>query len=68
MQEAFMRRAIEIARASLDDPGALPYGAVVVKDSVIVGEGLNRAVANSDPGNSVKTRNTLNAKLRFLII
>lgn len=49
MQEAFMRRAIEIARASLDDPGALPYGAVVVKDSVIVGEGLNRAVANSDP-------------------
>ena len=49
MQEAFMRRAIEIARTSLDDPGALPYGAVVVKDSVIVGEGLNRAVANSDP-------------------
>lgn len=49
MQEAFMRRALEIARTSLHSPGALPYAAVIVKDDQIVGEGLNRALANSDP-------------------
>lgn len=49
MSEIFMRRALEIARTSLDIPGALPYGAVVVKDGHVVGEGLNRAVTNFDP-------------------
>lgn len=49
MHEKFMARAIEIARESLDTPGTLPYGAVVVKDGEIIGEGLNRAVATSDP-------------------
>lgn len=44
-----MRRALEIARDSLEIPGALPYGAVVVKGDAIVGEGLNRAVALHDP-------------------
>ncbi len=44
-----MARAIEIARQSVDTPGTLPYGAVVVKDGQIVGEGLNRTTANSDP-------------------
>ena len=49
MQEEFMRRALEIARQSLTIPGALPYGAVVVKDGVIVGEGLNKAAGLHDP-------------------
>ena len=49
MQEKFMARAIEIARESVDTPGTLPYGAVVVKDGEIIGEGLNRSYANSDP-------------------
>ncbi|MFY0611431.1 MAG: nucleoside deaminase [Hyphomicrobiaceae bacterium] len=49
MQEKFMRRALEIARDSLDVPGALPYGAVVVKGDDIVGEGLNKAVTLHDP-------------------
>lgn len=44
-----MARAIEIARESVDQPGTLPYGAVVVMAGEIVGEGLNRAVAASDP-------------------
>ncbi|MDX2157944.1 MAG: nucleoside deaminase [Hyphomicrobiaceae bacterium] len=44
-----MRRALEIARQSLDDPGAMPYAAVVVKDGTIVGEGLNRALGKVDP-------------------
>lgn len=49
MNEDFMRRAIEIARESLNETGALPYGAVVVKDGEIIGEGLNRARGKSDP-------------------
>lgn len=49
MDEAFMRRALELARESLEIPGALPYAAVIVKDGKIVGEGLNKAVAISDP-------------------
>ena len=44
-----MRRALEIARGALEEDGAVPYAAVVVKDGKIVGEGLNRAVARSDP-------------------
>lgn len=44
-----MARAFEIARQAEDDPGALPYGAVVVRDGEIIGEGLNRALALSDP-------------------
>lgn len=49
MDEAFMRRALELARDSLDSPGALPYAAVIVKDGQIVGEGLNKALAIHDP-------------------
>ena len=49
MQEKFMARAIEIARESVDAPGTLPYGAVVVMDGKIVGEGVNRVAANFDP-------------------
>lgn len=49
MNDAFMRRALEIARQSLGEPGALPYAAVVVKDGEIVGEGLNRAHGLCDP-------------------
>ena len=44
-----MARAIEIARTSLNEPGALPYGAVVARDGIVIGEGLNRAMALSDP-------------------
>lgn len=44
-----MARAIEIAATAKDEPGALPYGAVVVIDGEIVGEGLNRAAAIHDP-------------------
>ena len=49
MQEKFMARAIEIAGESIDQPGTLPYGAVVVLNGEVVGEGLNRAEATCDP-------------------
>lgn len=44
-----MARAVEIAGQAKDEAGALPYGAVVVIDGEIVGEGLNRAAALHDP-------------------
>ena len=48
-REDFMARAIDIAGSAADEAGALPYGAVVVLEGKIVGEGLNRAVALHDP-------------------
>src|SRR5436305_9589902 len=47
--EKFMRRAIELSAQALDTPGIRPYGAVVVKDGKIVGEGLNQSAKNFDP-------------------
>lgn len=49
MDDTYMRRAIEIGRSSLGKPGTLPYGAVVVLDGRIVGEGLNRSLELYDP-------------------
>jgi guanine deaminase len=49
MQQEFMRRAIAIAEQSFDEPGTLPFGAVVVREGEIIGEGLNRSTAGSDP-------------------
>lgn len=49
MSNSFMQRAVELARAGVGEPGALPYAAVVVKDGRIVGEGLNRSLATCDP-------------------
>lgn len=49
MHKTFMQRALEIARQSLDQAGTLPFGAVVVRDGEIVGEGLNRSFQLHDP-------------------
>lgn len=47
--ETFLRRAIEISAEALTTPGTEPFGAVIVKDGKIVGEGINRSVMNHDP-------------------
>jgi len=47
--EAFMRRAIEISAQALTTPGTEPFGAVVVRDGQIIGEGINRSLQNNDP-------------------
>ncbi len=47
--DRYMQRALDIAAIAKDEAGALPFGAVVVKDGEIVGEGLNRATALHDP-------------------
>lgn len=48
--EAFMKRAIELSRhASLIEKSGGVFGAVVVKDGKIIGEGYNQVVKNNDP-------------------
>lgn len=44
-----MRRAIELARIGMNAGAGGPFGAVVVKEGEIVGEGHNRVVATNDP-------------------
>jgi tRNA(adenine34) deaminase len=46
--EAFMRRALELARRGQAE-GEVPVGAVVVLEGRIAGEGWNRPIAASDP-------------------
>lgn len=48
-KEEFMARAIELSRKALTQPGLGPFGAVVVRDGRIVGEGYNQAVFRCDP-------------------
>jgi tRNA(Arg) A34 adenosine deaminase TadA len=48
-QESFMRRALALSAQALDTPGTEPFGAVVVQDGRIVGEGFNHSVAHFDP-------------------
>lgn len=45
----FMRRAIELAREGMRAGAGGPFGAVVVKDGGIVGEGFNQVIARCDP-------------------
>jgi tRNA(Arg) A34 adenosine deaminase TadA len=47
-QEKFLKRAIEISRTALTKPGTEPFGAVIVRDGKIVGEGLSQALATLD--------------------
>ena len=46
--EAFMRRALELAQRAQEE-GEVPVGAVVVLEERIIGEGWNRPIAASDP-------------------
>jgi tRNA(Arg) A34 adenosine deaminase TadA len=45
----FMRRAIELAQKGIDAEQGGPFGAIVVKDGAIVGEGCNRVTSTNDP-------------------
>lgn len=47
--QPFMQRALALSAQALTEPGTEPFGAVVVKDGAIVGEGFNHSVARSDP-------------------
>ena len=45
----FLKVALDLAVRNSSDGGHGPFGAVVVKDGVIVGEGCNQVVAAHDP-------------------
>ena len=45
----FMKRAAELAAYAVDHGLGGPFGAVVVKEGVIVGEGYNRVTSINDP-------------------
>ncbi len=47
-KEDFMRRAIELSRQSMERGGG-PFGAVIVRDGEIVGEGANGVTLHCDP-------------------
>ncbi|MEO1513822.1 MAG: nucleoside deaminase [Bacteroidota bacterium] len=47
--EKFLRRAIELARKGMDTQVGGPFGAIVVKDGKIVGEGSNSVTSTNDP-------------------
>jgi len=48
-EEPFMRRAIELATEGMEQGRGGPFGAVVVLDGRIVGEGCNRVISSLDP-------------------
>lgn len=48
-EEKFMLRAIELAKEGMNANAGGPFGAVVVKDGVIVGEGYNKVTSTNDP-------------------
>ncbi len=45
----FMRRAIDLSRIHMETGEGGPFGAVVVKDGQILGEGWNRVTSTCDP-------------------
>jgi len=45
----FMRRAIELAQNGMETNAGGPFGAVVVKDGAIIGEGCNQVTSTNDP-------------------
>ncbi len=48
MNNQYMKRAIELSKNNIAHGGG-PFGAVIVKDGKIIGEGFNKVTANNDP-------------------
>lgn len=49
MHEPFMLEAIRLAREKMRENGGGPFGAVIVKDGVIIGRGWNQVTTTHDP-------------------
>ncbi len=47
--EAFLRRAVELSRRSLETGEGGPFGAVLVRNGEVLAEGWNRVIAANDP-------------------
>lgn len=48
-KESFMKRAIELSEYGMKNNFGGPFGAVIVKDGKIIGEGFNRVINLNDP-------------------
>jgi guanine deaminase len=48
-EEGFMMQALELARENLTLRRGKPFGAVLVKDSVILASGVNETLSSGDP-------------------
>ena len=47
--ELFMKRAVELSETAIDTNKGGPFGAVIVKDGKIIGEGHNMVTSTNDP-------------------
>lgn len=47
-QNDFMRRAIKLSEENVNREGG-PFGAVIVKDGIVIGEGVNSVSTKNDP-------------------
>jgi guanine deaminase len=66
----FMRRAIELSRHGMLRGDGGPFGAVVVRDGQIIGEGWNQVIATNDPtahGEVVAIRHACRAVGSFVL-
>lgn len=48
-KEEFMERAVELSKFGSENNFGGPFGAVIVKDGKIIGEGFNRVIKLNDP-------------------
>ena len=48
-EEKYLRHAIALSARALKEVGTEPFGAVIVKNGEVVGEGFNHSVAHFDP-------------------
>lgn len=46
---AFLERAIELSKQGMQSGAGGPFGCVIVKDGVIIGEGYNQVTSQNDP-------------------
>lgn len=49
MKQEFMQRAIELSRINMQGGAGGPFGAVIVKDGKVIGEGWNKVTSSNDP-------------------
>ena len=47
--QQYMRRAIELSRTNVANGTGGPFGAVIVKGGMVIGEGANQVTARNDP-------------------
>ena len=68
MKKEFMLRAVELSRKNMQAGAGGPFGAVIVKDGKIIGEGWNKVTSSNDPtahAEVVAIRNACEAAKNF---